>query len=616
MVCSRRLLFAIDGLTAILGLAGFAYAIAVLVQNGTLCGDCVTIPLTWAYAVLGLTGGVVLVSLLGIVAVKKHWKRTLMFLIVLTLLTFALTILGTTSILLFSQNQGSGLSSAVDELALEFSHSMATWGVANPVKWIALQTQLQCCGVNLREAYSYPGEANRMATLDTGPLCNTTQEALISAIQVTLFPTYSDAAETYIDKQPGFSNPPYFCEPQAKAVVAKYTAQIGGAAGFFCVLQGMSIFLTILVLCAVKEEDGGFAETDAEGNIKQPAAIRAIENRMSMAVPQSAKQFTNRVSMRVFQAPVFGGGGSQTYPESPNGMHGFGSAPPPPGLPPPGLGGASGSGNPFMRPVQKPAAPSLPAPNSGGGGGAQDFGAEYTKYAKMKKSGLPEGAVRQAMQRDGVECPDGFFDVFEDAAPIIPHAVQEGFRNIANRVSMNVQRVSKQANRMSMNVRGRLAGGGFAPPPPPPGFGQLPPDGGGFGGGVSPGFGMATQNPSFRNDFEVPPPARNMPPPPMMMASPPRQQQQQQQPPPPPPSQPKTQPPPPPAGKKAAPPPKAAKGKPPPPAGGAKPGPPKGKAAKVGAPAAAPNALLGEIGAGARLKKTVTNDRSSPNFNA
>lgn len=30
---------------------------------------------------------------------------------------------------------------------------------------------------------------------------------------------------------------------------------------------------------------------------------------------------------------------------------------------------------------------------------------KYSKYAKMKKAGLPIGAIQNAMKRDGVECP-------------------------------------------------------------------------------------------------------------------------------------------------------------------------------------------------------------------
>lgn len=33
---------------------------------------------------------------------------------------------------------------------------------------------------------------------------------------------------------------------------------------------------------------------------------------------------------------------------------------------------------------------------------------EIAKYLRMEKAGLPEGAIRNAMQRDGVD-PTGFF---------------------------------------------------------------------------------------------------------------------------------------------------------------------------------------------------------------
>ena len=40
---------------------------------------------------------------------------------------------------------------------------------------------------------------------------------------------------------------------------------------------------------------------------------------------------------------------------------------------------------------------------------AAEFGPEYSKYVKMKRAGLPDGAIVNAMNRDGVPIPDGFF---------------------------------------------------------------------------------------------------------------------------------------------------------------------------------------------------------------
>ena len=56
----------------------------------------------------------------------------------------------------------------------------------------------------------------------------------------------------------------------------------------------------------------------------------------------------------------------------------------------------------YASPARSPAP--APQPSSGGSTGA----AGYEKYTKMQKLGMPEGAIRQAMQRDGVD-PGSFF---------------------------------------------------------------------------------------------------------------------------------------------------------------------------------------------------------------
>jgi hypothetical protein len=38
------------------------------------------------------------------------------------------------------------------------------------------------------------------------------------------------------------------------------------------------------------------------------------------------------------------------------------------------------------------------------------FGLEFEKYVRMRRAGLPDGALRSAFQRDGIEPPPGFFD--------------------------------------------------------------------------------------------------------------------------------------------------------------------------------------------------------------
>ncbi|GBG29956.1 Sorting nexin-9 [Hondaea fermentalgiana] len=72
--------------------------------------------------------------------------------------------------------------------------------------------------------------------------------------------------------------------------------------------------------------------------------------------------------------------------------------------------------------------PGAPAQSGPMGGGSQ-ADPQYAKYAKMLKAGLPEGAVAQAAQRDGVSLPGDFFSGgggnAGGAPPAMPQAQQD-----------------------------------------------------------------------------------------------------------------------------------------------------------------------------------------------
>eukprot|EP00515_Schizochytrium_aggregatum_P011980 CAMPEP_0202082234 /NCGR_PEP_ID=MMETSP0964-20121228/18309_1 /ASSEMBLY_ACC=CAM_ASM_000500 /TAXON_ID=4773 /ORGANISM="Schizochytrium aggregatum, Strain ATCC28209" /LENGTH=282 /DNA_ID=CAMNT_0048649857 /DNA_START=42 /DNA_END=886 /DNA_ORIENTATION=+ len=53
---------------------------------------------------------------------------------------------------------------------------------------------------------------------------------------------------------------------------------------------------------------------------------------------------------------------------------------------------------------------------------APTIASHLVKYAKMRKTGLPEGAIRQAAGRDGVQLPEGFFSgpIITEAGPTNP----------------------------------------------------------------------------------------------------------------------------------------------------------------------------------------------------
>lgn len=158
----------------------------------------------------------------------------------------------------------------------------------------------------------------------------------------------------------------------------------------------------------------------------------------------AVKDFGSRMSMNLKQAfgrppppfggppPSFGGGIGGAPPPMPN--LGGGSRPPPPaaaappmpnlgGPPMPSLGGPPSRGPPMpnfgggapARPPPPSAPISAPAPAPSGGGGGGGSGAKndpkYKKYVMMEKCNLPEGAIRQKMNLDGLSQAeqDAFF---------------------------------------------------------------------------------------------------------------------------------------------------------------------------------------------------------------
>ena len=72
---------------------------------------------------------------------------------------------------------------------------------------------------------------------------------------------------------------------------------------------------------------------------------------------------------------------------------------------------------PFFNPAARAAAAAPAAAPSA----SSSLGPEYAKYEKMKKMRMPEGAIRQAMQRDGVD-PGPFFGEAPKAAAPVPAA--------------------------------------------------------------------------------------------------------------------------------------------------------------------------------------------------
>jgi hypothetical protein len=396
MGSARRALFAINGLMALLGSAGTFWSIAVIARQGLLCTDCITIPPVWGYSALGVTFGVLLISALAILAVKRHHKCTLVFMVMFVVITFAFTVMGTSAFLLFTQSQDSGaLQPTIDGLVEEFKQYMVVWGVNNPPQWVRLQAYLECCGVDFEATYVFPEYQARMLQLHTGPRCNVMSEVKIDGYHV-YYPSFDAEGVAAIKSDPAFQLPqPYLCETNAKAMVASYTAQIAGGAAFFGALQLLSIVLTVLLVCQVKEEDGGFAQTDESGAIKRENPLRAL----SLAVPK-AKTFANHASMRVFQVAMFAE--QRTGPTGPLAQ--------------------------------------MAATNPSFTGDNVEFGKQFhEKYARMRKSGLPENAVRHAMARDGVDCPREFFDSVGERSATIPPGMNEGLRNIVNRVSRTVR---------------------------------------------------------------------------------------------------------------------------------------------------------------------------------
>jgi hypothetical protein len=105
----------------------------------------------------------------------------------------------------------------------------------------------------------------------------------------------------------------------------------------------------------------------------------------------------------------------------------------------------------------------------------QQFGAQFDKYKKMIKAGLPEGAVRQKAAQDDVELPNGFFDGMGPSATEIA-------RDNATGVAPTIKAMPKA---------GRGGGGGGGGGSSGGGGGRVPgsPRPGGFGGGGQSNYG-------------------------------------------------------------------------------------------------------------------------------
>lgn len=156
----------------------------------------------------------------------------------------------------------------------------------------------------------------------------------------------------------------------------------------------------------------------------------------------AVKDFGSRMSLNLKQAfshgppsfgappPSFGGGPPPSFGGGGGGMGGppmpnlGGGSPPMPsfgGPPMPNLGGGSKPPPPAMSKPQQPPPPAMskptapapaiskpqapapaPAPSGGGGGGGAKNDPKYKKYIMMEKCNLPEGAIRQKMNLDGL----------------------------------------------------------------------------------------------------------------------------------------------------------------------------------------------------------------------
>lgn len=91
-------------------------------------------------------------------------------------------------------------------------------------------------------------------------------------------------------------------------------------------------------------------------------------------------------------------------------------------------------------------ASSAPAPPAGGGGGGggtpADVDPKYVKYYRMKKAGLPEGAILNAMARDNVPVPPNFFEESSGGsaapAPALPLPGGGGMASAAAAIAGNL----------------------------------------------------------------------------------------------------------------------------------------------------------------------------------
>jgi hypothetical protein len=289
----RILLLVFNFLIALLALAGLVVAIVVLASGGKLCVDCLQMPMSLGYGLLGITLGLLLLEILAFVAVMKHIRGLMIFMVIFTIITFSISVAGTTIFLQWANAGDLGpLKPTIDMLVQLFEDGVTSWAVKpeNHDAWIAWQDgALDCCGVSLRETYQIP---TWRTTLHTGTKrCTDEKNNLIQDI-INANPKYSEAVETAVKADSRYSvlwvpRPEYFCKTNAINTASKYTVHLGGVLGALSFFQIVWVILAIVLLCLIKPEHGGFAPVDEQGNVKGPLEqikdeSRVVSKRISM----------------------------------------------------------------------------------------------------------------------------------------------------------------------------------------------------------------------------------------------------------------------------------------------------------------------------------------------
>jgi len=654
--CSVKTFFWTNLLWGVLCLAFLIFGLmGLFYEEGVL----VLIPKPAYYIVIALFGYGLVVSMMGMFGQTKKVEICFLCYIILIAIGILLQTLAFIYALLYANSVATGakLDTFAEDLQADLESFLFDFAQEKTSDWESIQNSYSCCGIDFEAGVDL--DPTQLANLESGDACNAVNTTVLDELRAnaSLAATnnqFDPETEIFLPAEldPTFGkNAGYFCKDVFRDFTTENTIYIGIVLGVVVIAQMTSIIAAARMYCVYVEDGGWYYETeegwkkaeDYEGGNKTFNQVKAFGNRVSMRFnhattpnpeappnagmfgrlsmrgsPFSGNQlgqmngpgqpvgppgggakpsFLKRVSQRLPMGGIFG------FPRGPPPMGGprgpppMGGGPPPMGGGPPPMGGGPppmGGGPPPMGggPRGPPPMGGGPPPMGGGPRGPPPMGGGPPPMGGGPRGPPPMGGMGGGLPPMGGGLP-GPNSGMGGPMGAPPRAPPRGFgKRISARLTAGLNNIRKAAapSRFggglpapNSNLPGPNTNVGMSGPPPPRGgMGGGPPALGGMGGPPRGGMGG--------------PPRGGMggPPPPNFGNGPP----------------------------KFSPPPKKGGGM----FGRSTRGGGRSKAGGGGSTSTAAkdvkpkkgdqpppsNPLMAAIQGGARLKKTVTNDRSAP----